>query len=146
MLQGAQPSTDARGGGFGDVGRGDQGRDSHSDAADHPEEDQQLDVRRKTGAHRAQQEQGGRDLHDGNSPDAVGDAAGRHGADSGPQQRRGDREAELGITDGERVLDRLHSAVDNGAVVSEEESSQGGYRRDPQGAVARGEFALLAHT
>ena len=86
------------------------------------------------GTDRTDQEQQRSEFHHREAADPVGDAAGSHGTERRTQQSRGNGEAQGSVVDVEMLLDRLHGAVDDGAVVAEQQPAEGGYRCDPDSA------------
>jgi len=96
-----------------------------------------LDVRRQRGSERADEEEQRRDLHHRDSADLVGDPTRGHGACRRAEERRGDGEAQLGVADAEVLLDGIDRAVDDGAVIAEQQTAQCGYRGDSNGRAAR---------
>ena len=140
LLQGAQPASDAGRRRLGNVGRRDHRRHTDTDTADDSEDDEQPHAVRQAGAERADEEQHCGDLHDRYTPDPIGDAARCHRAGGGAEQRRRYGEAQRVVADAEVALDRGHRAIDDRAVIAEEEAAECGHRCDPDSGPARGEI------
>ena len=142
LLQGTQPASDPGRGGLGDVGRCDHRRDADADAADDAEEHDHPDVRRQCRTEGADEEQHRGDLHHRDASDAVGDPSGRHGTRGGTEQGGRDGEPQLVVVDAEVFLDGIDRAVDDGAVVAEQQAAEGGHRRDPNCGPTRREVLV----
>jgi hypothetical protein len=126
LLEGAEPSAVGGRGDLGDVGRADDRGHADGEAADDPPEGQVVQGEGQRGAHRADGEERGRDLHAADAADAVGDPARGGRADRTADQGDGDDLGEGRGADVVPVPDGLDGAVDHSAVVTEEEATHRG--------------------
>lgn len=83
-------------------------------------------VRRERAADSAYQEANGGDLHHRHAADLVGDAPGQQRADAPGDQRRTDGEAKHGVAGVKMFLDDRGGAIDDGGVVTVEQSAKRG--------------------
>ncbi len=92
---------------------------------------------RQTGAEGADQEQHRGDLHHREAADLVRQPAGDHRAERRrPSSAAATAMPSVQLTDPEMVLDRRHGAVDDGAVVAEQQAAERCDRRDSDDAAA----------
>ncbi len=130
LLEGAEAAAVGGGGDLGDVGGADDGGHADGEAADDPPEGEVPEGEGQGRADGADGEEDGGDLHAADAADAVGDPAGGGGADGAADQGDGDDLGEGAGADVVPVADRLDGAVDDGAVVAEEETAHRGGGRD----------------
>ena len=96
------------------------------ESAEHAERHEDFDVRRERAADSAYQEANGGDLHHRHAADLVGDAPGQQRADAPGDQRRTDGEAKHGVAGVKMFLDDRGGAIDDGGVVTVEQSAERG--------------------
>src|SRR5690349_2288904 len=126
LLEGAEPAAVGGRRDLGDVGRADDGGHADGEAADDAPEGEVPQREGQRGADGADGEEDRGDLHAADAADPVGDAAGGGGADGTADQGDRDDLGEGGGPDVVTVADGLDGAVDDGAVVAEEETAHGG--------------------
>lgn len=126
LLQRAEHATLPGRGYFGDIHRRDHGGDARRESAEHAERHEDFDVRRERAADSAYQEANGGDLHHRHAADLVGDAPGQQRADAPGDQRRTDGEAKHGVAGVKMFLDDRGGAIDDGGVVTVEQSAKRG--------------------
>ncbi len=127
LLHRGEPAAVARGGDLGDVGRRNDAGRAHRKAAHHARKDEKGRAVRGAGPDGREQEQRRGNDQDRAAAPAVGQAAGKEGADGAAQQHRGDLEARLCGSGLEGLFQAVDGAIDHAAVEAEQEATDRGH-------------------